>query len=156
MKGHSGKRSEKKQLDKKEWDNRKFLYRLGLLAAAGSLFFWILGKELELELGGLLLPCLFRLLTGLYCPGCGGTRSVRLLLEGDLLGSFRFHPVVPYFAALFLWFMISSTVEYLSKGRLKVGMRFQRWQIWIAAALVIGNFLVKNAALLIFHWDILA
>ena len=29
-------------------------------------------------------PCLFHLMTGLYCPGCGGTRAVRALFRGDL------------------------------------------------------------------------
>ena len=41
-------------------------------------------------------PCLFRLATGLYCPGCGGTRALRLLLKGDLIGSLVYHPLVAY------------------------------------------------------------
>ena len=36
-----------------------------------------------------LLPCSFKELTHLYCPGCGGTRAVWYLLHGDLLASFR-------------------------------------------------------------------
>ena len=43
-------------------------------------------------------PCLFHLLTGLYCPGCGGTRAVRLFLKGELIKSFCYHPFVPYLA----------------------------------------------------------
>jgi Protein of unknown function (DUF2752) len=30
-------------------------------------------------------PCLFHALTGLYCPGCGGTRAVYQLLHGHVL-----------------------------------------------------------------------
>ena len=41
-------------------------------------------------------PCLFHFFTGFYCPGCGGTRAVRLLLKGDLAGSFQYHPFVLY------------------------------------------------------------
>ena len=34
-------------------------------------------------------PCLFHLLTGLYCPGCGGTRAVRAMMAGNLGLSFQ-------------------------------------------------------------------
>ena len=45
-------------------------------------------------------PCLFHLLTGLYCPGCGGTRAFRALLAGNLLLSIRYHPLVAYMAVV--------------------------------------------------------
>ena len=30
-------------------------------------------------------PCLFHMMTGAYCPGCGGTRAVKSLLKGEIL-----------------------------------------------------------------------
>lgn len=36
-----------------------------------------------------LLPCSFKKITHLHCPGCGGTRAVWYLLHGDLLASLR-------------------------------------------------------------------
>lgn len=45
-------------------------------------------------------PCLFRSLTGLYCPGCGGTRALRFLLKGDVLRSLWYHPLVGYMAVV--------------------------------------------------------
>lgn len=48
--------------------------------------------------GGQGFPCLFHLLTGFYCPGCGGTRAIRLLLRGQFLKSMQYHPFVPYAA----------------------------------------------------------
>ena len=36
--------------------------------------------------------CMYRLLTGLPCPGCGGTRSLVHLAHGRLLESLEFHP----------------------------------------------------------------
>lgn len=51
------------------------------------------------------IPCMLWFLTGLYCPGCGGTRSIRALLQGDLLLSLRCNPAVPLLILLgLLWY----------------------------------------------------
>jgi len=44
-----------------------------------------------------LLDCPFRSLTGLPCPICGISRSSALMLHGDVVGSFRAHPIGPLF-----------------------------------------------------------
>lgn len=38
--------------------------------------------------------CWFREKMGLYCPGCGGTRMVRSILELDFYQAFRYNPLV--------------------------------------------------------------
>ncbi len=35
--------------------------------------------------------CLFHEMTGLWCPGCGTTRALHLLLHGNLAAAFRFN-----------------------------------------------------------------
>lgn len=65
------------------------------------------------------VPCLFHLLTGFYCPGCGGTRAVRLLLMGDVAGSFRYHPFVPYMAVVLLAEVLLFTGSILAGFRIK-------------------------------------
>lgn len=99
--------------------------------------------------------CVFHYVTGLYCPGCGGTRAVLALMHGKLWRSFGFHPVVPYTACVGGWFMISQTIERITKGRVPVGMHFREIYLWIALVLVVANCLVKNIALLVFHTDLL-
>ncbi len=42
---------------------------------------------LALGTGVVRVPCWFRLLTGLDCPFCGGSRALGALLEGDLAGA---------------------------------------------------------------------
>jgi hypothetical protein len=67
------------------------------------------------EDGGPFPPCLFHLATGLYCPGCGGTRAAYLALHGDIVGALSqnalctlaFPAATGYLAAL-LWFALSG------------------------------------------------
>src|SRR5258708_6029876 len=48
--------------------------------------------------------CLFRLFTGVPCPGCGLTRSLSALWHGNFLLSFRYHPLglLAFLVCLFL------------------------------------------------------
>ena len=39
-----------------------------------------------------MLPCPFKYLTGIDCPGCGFQRSVLALMQGDLHKSFDLYP----------------------------------------------------------------
>ena len=53
--------------------------------------------------------CWFREWTGIACPGCGGTRAVCCLLEGDAGAACRYQPLLPAVALVLL-------VEYLRWG----------------------------------------
>lgn len=39
-------------------------------------------------------PCLFHKLTGLHCPGCGGTRGMHALLHLDLVSAVRYNALM--------------------------------------------------------------
>jgi hypothetical protein len=55
-----------------------------------------------------LIPCPFKKLTGIDCPGCGFQRSVIALLKGDLAGSIHLYPAtIPIlFTTLFVFVAI--------------------------------------------------
>ncbi len=40
------------------------------------------------------IPCIFLKITGLYCPGCGITRSLFSLLQLDIYQAFRYNMLV--------------------------------------------------------------
>lgn len=90
------------------------------------------------------LPCLLYLTTGIYCPGCGGTRALQNFLHGHWLLAFYYHPFVPYCGILFSWFMLSQTVERISRGRLPVGMKYRNAYLYFALFLIIVNWIVRN------------
>lgn len=54
-------------------------------------------------LGKLLPPCMFHQLTGLNCPGCGGTRATQALLRGDWHAAWHFN--------MFLWVSVALLAE---------------------------------------------
>lgn len=95
-------------------------------------------------------PCLFHTIFGLYCPGCGGTRAVLALLKGHILQSVWYHPIVVYTVILYGWYLVSNTIEWLSKKKIPIGSRYHRWYGISAVVLVIVNCLLRNLLLLVF------
>lgn len=124
------------------------LYLLGWLLLLFLVLF-VVAVKVWSDLTGKKLPdCALYVLTGFYCPGCGGTRAVFALARGRILTSLRFHPLVVYTAVVGGWFMFSHTIERLSKGKCAIGMKYRDGWLWGALALVIVQFLVKNILLL--------
>lgn len=69
-----------------------------LMVGVWALFFCLRG-ELSRVLDRL-PACEVRRWTGLYCPGCGGTRCARRLMEGDLAGALAMNPAVTLIAVV--------------------------------------------------------
>lgn len=78
---------------------RRKLRTLALVLAAGAAY-----AVLAARFGG--LPCPFRLVTGLQCPGCGVTTLLLCLLRADWQGAWATNPfllaTLPLLAAI-LW-----------------------------------------------------
>ena len=130
------------------------LYKLGLaaiLVVAAAVFFI---RYFHISLTGPLFACPIRALTGLFCPGCGGTRALALLFKGRILGSLLCHPLVIYGLAVFFVFMGSHTLEIISRGRIR-GLTYRHIYIKIAVGILIVNVLAKNIAWLFFHVDLI-
>jgi hypothetical protein len=67
--------------------------RLGLLIAPGCLLILLVGIATSRAWITAYAPhCMMHRLTGLDCPGCGGTRAFFALSRGDLLQSIRYNP----------------------------------------------------------------
>lgn len=110
----------------------------------------------HLDLNKFLLPCILHTLTGVYCPGCGGTRAMQYLFQGHFLKALIYHPLIFYTAVVGGWFMLSQTVERLSRHKLPIGMKYHDNYLWAAIIIVIANFILKNFFLFVLHIDLLA
>lgn len=99
-------------------------------------------------------PCLFQLITGLYCPGCGGTRASVYLMRGKLLESLHYHPLVAYLAVVILLELGSWAA---SKVFHKPELHVKRYVMfaYIGAAIVLLNWGWKNYYLAVRGIDLL-
>ena len=95
-------------------------------------------------------PCLFHLLTGLYCPGCGGTRAFRALLAGNLLLSIRYHPLVAYMAVVLTAELVSRAAK---NPRYYLG--HEKLLVYTGAAIALVNWVYKNYMLVVRGVDLL-
>ena len=73
--------------------------------------------------------CVFRLCTGVSCPGCGLTRSAAWLVRGDFSRSWDYHPLlVPLLLILagswVWWFMMSRDRADHPSSRMTTGLAF--------------------------------
>lgn len=100
------------------------------------------------------LPCLFHLITGLYCPGCGGTRAVKYLLDGNIGKSIQYHPLVFYMVLVAALEGLGLGVETLAK---RPRPHYRRCEIWlyIGIAVILVNWGVKNYMLAVRGLDLL-
>lgn len=131
------------------------LYRLGLICLAVAVVgiplfhFYMSGKDFPRSI------CLFSLFFGLYCPGCGGTRSVTALLHGHLFQALWYHPLVPYMAGIYLVYMLSWTVAKLHLFGIKKGMKYRSGYLYGMVAIIAINFILKNVLKLCFGIEML-
>lgn len=135
----------------KENANREF-YFLGKIALvisiAGAIAFYSVGESLVEYFP----KCQLRSLSGLYCPGCGGTHAVMLLLRGHVIASFFAHPFVPYAAAVYICFMLNMFISrHMMVGKMRV-MNILPF-IYVGIGIILIQWAVKLICLLVYGYS---
>lgn len=87
-------------------------------------------------------PCPFRAVTGLRCPGCGGTRAMYSLLNGDLAGAIRMNPLVLVLYPVVIGFGTSVLADYRASSRLAKVLSWSAFALLMAGVLYSG--LIRN------------
>lgn len=108
-----------------------------LLLAAGLGYAWLCTAT------GWAVPCPFRTVTGLLCPGCGVTRMCLALLRGDLAAAWTANPglmlALPLMAALggrLIW-------AYVCHAR-RLPRGWEQAALWILVLWLVGWGVVRN------------
>ncbi|MBU9724892.1 DUF2752 domain-containing protein [Diplocloster modestus] len=86
--------------------------------------------------------CLFRRMTGFYCPGCGNTRSVLALLHGDIFTSLRYN-ITPVVLGIVLSLLYVEGLTYVFGRHRKILPRDCRFW-WVVLSLMFLYFIARN------------
>ncbi len=65
------------------------------------------------------LPCLYKWLFGMVCPGCGMSRAYFSLLRLDFVAAFNYHPMFWSVPIVYLYFLFDGKLlgkKYLDYG----------------------------------------
>ncbi len=82
------------------------------LLLAGSVYLFVF----EPGRTGFFPVCLFRLLTGYTCPGCGSTRAMHQLLHGHVLAAFMLNPLFLIAIPFLLFALLRYSVAVMRGG----------------------------------------
>ncbi len=89
--------------------------------------------------------CLFHEKTGLFCPGCGATRSALALSNGDWFGAMRNNVLfVSSLALSGVWVVASAMSEKFPEVKTLRFFRFRLWFVWWILATLIAFTLLRN------------
>lgn len=92
--------------------------------------------------------------TGIYCTGCGGTRSTTYLYAGDILHSVLFHPGVLYIYLGMAVYELSYVLNKVSNGKIR-NIKVKPLFFYIFIALIVVQCVIKNILLIFYglHFD---
>ena len=85
--------------------------------------------------------CVFHELTGLDCPGCGGTRALYQLLHGNVAAAWHLNPML-----FLLMFVALCSVPSALKGRMPE-FTTKPWFAWSAFYVLTGWWIIRNTPL---------
>ena len=119
---------------------------LGICTAAVLLYFLTGINVLSFS-----YPCVFNKVTGLCCPGCGGTRAARALLRGEIIKSIYDYPPLLYAVIVYVIFMARCFLyRHFGVRKSKDGAIIKYLYIFLALMLV--QWIVKIVAQVCFDY----
>ena len=114
-----------------------------LLAGCGGLLAAGLAYALWVERTGLALPCPFRAVTGLLCPGCGVTRLCLALLRGDLAAAWAANQLLLLLLPVLAVLLVQLAARYVRTGSVAT-IRGENALIWGVVVLLLAWGVVRN------------
>lgn len=117
-----------------------------LLVLAALLVIGLVYYALDPSASAVFPRCTFLSLTGYKCPGCGSQRAIHSLLNGDVVGAFRYN------ALLLISIPWIALCVYAESRRVRNPRLYARLNapllIWLFLAMVLLWWLLRN----IFNW----
>ena len=90
-------------------------------------------------------PCVFHMMTGLYCPGCGNTRALHALVHGEIGQVFGYNFLFPFFVIILAWCYLVGLTKLIWKRRVMwMPKRIPTWCLLLSITLVILFTVLRN------------
>lgn len=130
-----------RSLDEKEVEHS--LYWLSLLILP-LVFLTYLAIYQIAEITGMksMTQCMLKELTGIPCPGCGGTRAVWHLFHGRIFSSLYYNAFATYAVIVYGVFFATQTLQRITRGRIK-GMKYRDGYLIAAGVVLVCQYLLK-------------
>lgn len=90
-----------------------------------------------------MIPCPFREITGLYCPGCGSIRALTQVAQGNLRKAVQHNVLAVIFLPLLIW-VILSNIKLVLTGKALPYPQLPAPAIWLLLFLFILFALLRN------------
>ena len=123
----------------------EFMYRrstlvgIWLLLIAGGIYLFVF----EPGRTGLFPVCIFRLVTGLTCPGCGTTRALHQIVHGHFLDAFMLNPLLLLASPFLLWAFLRYSMTVL-RGSTPRKNALPAPYIYAVFFIVVGFWIFRN------------
>jgi hypothetical protein len=78
-----------------------------LVSATVALSAFVAVRQINPSSSSIFPVCPFHAMTGLNCPGCGATRGMHALLNGDILTAMHFNAMLVVFVPLIIYGIVS-------------------------------------------------
>lgn len=106
---------------------------LALLGAYAFVFFTF----------GIGFPCIFHLVTGLNCPGCGNSRAAQAFAQLRFMDGLRQNWLFPLEMAYIAYLVIYISVRYLKTGKVSMDPR-PAWLNITVLSVLLAWWVVRN------------
>lgn len=81
---------------------------------------------------------------GIYCPGCGCTRALINLVQGNIIKSLYYNPTVLYAVIVLIIYLVGNTIAKVLKKDSKYILKYTPILIYVGIFILIGTCIVKN------------
>lgn len=82
-------------------------------------------------------------LTGFACPGCGLTRGFHALFHGDIITAIDFNALIPVWAVVFGWALISMILQAVRGKGLPMWPTYPK-VLWVFLIVLVGFGILRN------------
>ena len=108
-----------------------FVFTLGVVY---SIFYSVTGKG---------IPCIFHMVTGFLCPGCGVTRMCISILQGNFLEAMKYNFMLFFLSPYIIYILIFDIVQYIKDGKCN-HTKCQEVMIYLMIVLLIVFSIIRN------------